>query len=169
MKKHTIYLLIFCCFFAIASSANAQTKASGTMECGTADSTYMIQIPGQEGSSFAVTKSKCTWTKSFTIEGIESTHNKGVNFTETTGTSVQGIGSGATYYKNGDKTFHRSNVTYDPKTMIYTVKWMYVGGTGKFQGIKGGGTGSCKAKSAELGAGVTCEASGEYTLPATKK
>jgi hypothetical protein len=168
MKKHLL-MLILCCAFAIASSANAQTKVSGTMECGTADSTYMIQIPEQDGSSFAVTKAKCTWTKSLTIAGIESTHLEGVNFTETTGNSVQGIGSGATYYKNGDKTFYRSTSTYDPKTMITTVKWIYVGGTGKFQGIKGSGTGYCKAKSAELGAGSTCETSGEYTLPATKK
>ncbi len=169
MKKQTIYLLIFCCVFAIASSANAQTKASGTCEGGAADSSYAIQIPDQEGSSFEVTNSKCTWTKSFTVAGIESTHNETVNFTETTGTSFQGIGTGTTYYKNGDKTFHRSTGTYDPKTMITTFKWIYIGGTGKFQGIKGGGTGSCKQKSAELSAASICEISGEYTLTATKK
>jgi len=169
MKKQTIYLLIFCCVFAIASSANAQTKASGNVECGAADSSYAIQIPDQERSSFAVTMGKCTWTKSFTVAGIESTHNEQVNFTETTGTSVQVISSGTTYYKNGDKTFHRGTGTYDPKTMIFTGKWIYVGGTGKFQGIKGGGTSSSKMKSAELGAASTVEVSGEYTLPAAKK
>jgi len=169
MKKQTIYLLIFCCVFAIASSAIAQTKFSGTVECGTADSTYMIQIPEQEGSSFAVTMGKCTWTKSFAIVGIESTNNEQINFTETTGTSVQVISYGVTYYKNGDKTTYKGTGTVDPKTMIFTGKWIYVGGTGKFQGIKGGGTSSSKMKSAELGAASTVEVNGEYTLPATKK
>jgi hypothetical protein len=170
MKKHLL-ILIFCCVFAFASSTNAQTKASGTIECGKADltSTYVIQIPEQEGSSFKVNNSKCKWTKSFTLEGIESTHNEGVSFIETTRTSVQEIFSDATYYKNGDKTLRRGTGTYDPKTMITTYKWIFVGGTGKFKGIKGGGTSSCKAKSAELGGGITCEVSGEYTLTATKK
>jgi len=169
MKKQTIYLLIFCCVFAFASSAIAQTKASGTCEGGAADSSYAIQIPDQEGSSFEVVKFKCKWTKSFTLEGIESTHNEGVTFIETTGTSAQFISSGNTYYKNGDRTSWRYTGTYDPKTKISTGKWTYVGGTGKFQGIKGGGTASSKEKSAELGGGSTGEASGEYTLPATKK
>ena len=150
-------------------NAGAQTKASGTLECGKADSTYSIQIPEQEGSSFEVVKgSKCTWTKSFTLAGIESTQNAGVDFVETTSTSVQWISSGVTYYKNGDKTFWRNTGTYDPKTMISTGKWTYVGGTGKFRGIKGGGTSSCKDSSTELGGG-NCECSGEYTLPAAKK
>ncbi len=169
MKKQTLYLLIFCCVFAIASSANAQTKVSGTFECGAADSTYVIQIPDQKGSSFEVVKGKCTWTKPFTIAGIESTYNEEVDFIETTGTSVQLIFSGTAYHINGDKIFVRGTGTIDPKKMIYTGKWIYVGGTGKFQGIKGGGTSSSKQKSAELGGGVTGEASGEYTLPATKK
>jgi hypothetical protein len=164
------YLLLFSFMFMLALNAVAQTKVSGTLECDKADSTYSIQIPEQEGSSFAVVKGgKCTWTKPFTQAGIDSTKNDEVIFIEATSTSVKWISSGVTYYKNGDKTFWRNTGTYDPKTMIATGKWTYVGGTGKFRGIKGGGTSSSKDKSAELGAGFTGECSGEYTLPAAKK
>jgi hypothetical protein len=40
--------------FVFASSAIAQTKASGTFECGKADPTYTIQIPDREGYSLAI-------------------------------------------------------------------------------------------------------------------
>jgi hypothetical protein len=48
-------------------------------------------------------------------------------------------------------------------------KWIVTGGTGKLRGIKGGGTYTCKIKSAEPGAGYACNVEGEYTLPAAKK
>lgn len=165
----TKMFLVNACFLLFASSVVAQTKASGSMECGETDLKYEIQIPEQEGSSYAIAQSKCTWTKSFTVAELESTQNAGVDFSETTGTSSLSTSSGVTYYKNGDKTFHRGTGTYDPKTMISTGKWTYVGGTGRFQGIKGGGTSTCKMKTGEVGGGYTCEVKGEYTLPAAGK
>jgi hypothetical protein len=150
-------------------SALAQTKFSGTMECGKANSTYTIQIPEQKGSTYAITESKCTWTKPFTAAGTESTQNAGVDFTETRGDSVTGNSTGVTYYKNGDKVFHKGTFTFDPKTMISSGMWTFIGGTGKVQGIKGGGTSSCKSKSAEPDAEATCEVKGDYTLPVAKK
>jgi hypothetical protein len=168
-QEMTRYLLLFSCVIAIASSAVAQTKASGSYVCGKADSTYVIQIPDQEGSSYQIQQGKCTWTKSFTVAGLESTQNTGVSFTETASTSARWSSTGVTYYKNGDKAYHKGTGTYDPKTMISTGTWTYIGGTGKLQGIKGGGTGTCKIKSADLGGEMTCEIAGEYTLPAVKK
>jgi hypothetical protein len=162
-------LLVCACFLFLVSNAVAQTKASGTMECGKADSTYEIQIPEQEGSVYSITKSKCIWTKSFTIAGLESIQNAGVDFNEAAGTSSQTTSSGVTYYKNGDKTFHRGTGTNDPRTMIFTGKWMFVGGTGKFRGIKGGGTSTCKMKTADVGGEYVCEVKGEYTLPGAGK
>jgi hypothetical protein len=167
--KMTKCLLLFSCVFAIASSAFAQTKFSGTMECGKANSIYTIQIPEQKGSSYAITEGKCTWTKPFTAAGIEPRQNAGVDFTETRGDSVKGNSAAVTYYKNGDEMFHKGTFTFDPKTMISSGTWTFIGGTGKFQGIKGGGTSSCKSKSAEPDAESTCEIKGEYTLPAANK
>jgi hypothetical protein len=167
--KMTKYLLLFPCMFVLASSAVAQTKTSGTCESGKADQSYVIQVPEREGSSYEILQGKSTWPKSFTVEGLESKENVGVEFHEVTGTSGRFTGTGFTRYVNGDKAYWRITGVFDQKTLTSSGKWTYTLGTGKLRGIKGSGTSACKLKSAESGGGATCEVEGEYTLPAAKK
>jgi hypothetical protein len=61
---------------------------------------------------------------------------------------------------NGDKSFVRWEGP-DSKDGSSQGKWTYVGGTGKFKGLKGSGT--YKGKRAEDGS-VTFDVEGEYTL-----
>jgi hypothetical protein len=167
--KMTRYLLLFSCVFAIASSAVAQTKASGTVECGKADPTYTIQVPDEKEFSYIIGQFKCTWTKASTVAGLQSTQNVQVEFDEQKGTSGRSTSSGFTQYTNGDKAYWTWTGTYDTKTMLASGTWTYTRGTGKLLGIKGNGTGTCKLKTAESGGGSVCEIKGEYTLPAAKK
>lgn len=166
MKKH---LLLFSCVLALASSAVAQTKISGSLDCDKANPMHAIQIPDREGFSYAIGQSKCTWTKAMTIEGVEGKEFVNTGFNEVMGTSVRTISIQVAHYGSGDKAISRSTGTIDPKALISTGKWTFTSGTGKLRGIKGAGTYTCKMKSAEPDAGYTCDSKGEYTLPAAKK
>jgi hypothetical protein len=163
------YLVAFSCVFMLASSAVAQTKFSGTLECGKADPTYTIQIPDREGYSFEIGQNKCTWTKPFAIAGLESKNNVQAESDEVTGNTIKAIAYGFTQFSNGDKAFHRGVSTADQKAQTSSGKWTFTAGTGKLRGIKGSGTSTCKIRSAESGGGYACEIEGEYTLPAAKK
>lgn len=164
MRQH---LLIFCCTLAIASGAIAQTRTSGTLDCGKPEQSYTVQVPDEKEFSYTIGYSKCTWTKSYTVEGLQSTINIGVGFDEQMGTSGQTTNSGYTQYKNGDKAYWRYVATFDTKTMTSSGTWTYTRGTGKLMGIKGSGTCTCRLKPA--GAGSICEIKGDYTLPAAKR
>ncbi len=163
------YLLAFSCVFMLASSAVAQTKFSGTLECGKADPTYTIQVPDREGYSFVISQTKCTWTKPFAIAGLESKNNVQTESDEVTGNTIKNIAYGSTQFSNGDKAFHRGLSTVDQKAQTSLGKWTFTTGTGKLRGIKGSGTSTCKIKSTASGENYTCEVEGEYTLPAAKK
>jgi len=152
--------------FLLPLSAVAQTKTSGVVECAKNDPTHTYQIPNEKGFSYAIGQSKCTWTKSYTVAGLQSTQNLGVGFDEQMGTSGQTTSVGFTQYENGDKAYWKYSASFDTKTMTSSGTWTYTRGTGKLLGIKGSGTSSCKLKS---DGGSTCEVKGEYTLPAAKK
>jgi hypothetical protein len=103
-------------------------------------------------------------------KGVESKDSVLVVFTEVMGASTRTVATGVTNYVNGDKHYVRSTgTTSDPKTMTSSSKWTTISATGKLRGIKSSGTSTCKSKSADLGAGLTCDIEGEYSLPAAKK
>ncbi len=165
----TRYLLLFACALAIALSAVAQTKTSGSIDCDRADPMQVIPIPDREGFAYVIGQYKCTWTKPVAIEGLEAKDFVNTVFNEVIGTSARITATGVAHLSNGDKFFNHSTGTRDMKTMTSSGKWAFTLGTGKVSGIKGGGTYKCKMKSAESGAGYTCDTEGEYTLPPAKK
>ena len=162
------YLLVLSCALAIASSATAQTKISGTLDCEKADARHVIQIPEREGFAYVISQFKCAWTKDFSIEGLQSKDYVNTVFGEVLGSTIRITATGATHYVSGDRAYSRSVGTRDQKKLTSSGKWTYVLGTGKLRGIKGGGTYTCKMKGAEPDAGYICDSEGEYTLPAAK-
>jgi hypothetical protein len=167
MKNH---LLLLSCIavLVLASCAVAQTKASGTIDCDKSSPMHVIQIPDRADSSISIGQNKCIWTKSFTIEGVDSKEFISAGFNEVMGATIHTTSIGVTHYGN-DRVFSRATGALDPKTSTYTGKWTFTSGTGKMRGIKGSGTYTCKGKSTEPGAGYICESEGEYTMPAAKK
>jgi hypothetical protein len=165
----TRYLLLFVCMLAISMSAVAQTKLVAVIDCDKADPQYTIQVPDREGFSYQINQNKCRWTKGSALEGIESKDAVNVGFTDARGAAVQLAHTQVTHYVNGDKVFAAGTGNYNQKTLASSGKWFYTGGTGKFRGLKGGGTYTCKSKGPEDNAGYICDAEGEYTLPAAKK
>ena len=169
MRKVMLWIAVFGLagsLFVMPQNAEAQTKTSGTLDCGKYDVSHEIKAPGQEGYSYLIGQFKCTWTKSYTVEGLQSTQNAAVEFDEMTGTTGRMTATGFTQYSNGDRAYHRSTGNIDNKTMLGSGTWIYTRGTGKLSGIKGSGTFDCKMKN---GGGSVCEVKGEYTVPAARK
>ncbi len=168
MRIMRLFLLVVTAL-ALASGALAQTKISGTFDCNKADLSYAIPIPDREGFAVSLNQNKCTWSKGFSIQGLQPTEFINTPFLEMEGASGRSTATGVNRFDNGDKTYSRSAGISDLKALTVSGAWTYTGGTGKLSGIKGGGTYTCKLKSAEIGAGYTFEVAGEYTLPAARK
>jgi hypothetical protein len=136
--------LLFVCLLAYAVSSFGQTRMSSSMDCDKADQSHAIPIPDRQGYSYEINQSKCIYTKSFTIEGLEAKTFVTTGFNEVMGAAIRGAFSGVSTYTNGDKSFARGSITVDGSNM--PGKWSFTGGTGKLRGIKGGGTYTCKLK-----------------------
>ena len=160
-------LLAFACIFTISMSLAAQTKLVATIDCHKFEPQYTIQVPDQEGFSYLIGQNKCTWRKGSALEGIESKDAVNVIFDEVRGAAVRTTHTQVTHYTNGDKVFVTGTGNLNQKTSANSGKWSYTGGTGKFRGLKGGGTYTCK--SADANGDYSCDVEGEYTLPAAKK
>ncbi len=161
--------LFVVCLLALASTALAQSKISGSLDCDKADPMYQIPIPGREGVAFVMSQTKCAWPTHSPVEGLEAKELINTNFLEVAGASARSTAAGVTVYDNGDKLFTRSTGVNDLKALTASGKWTIGGGTGKLSGLKGGGSYTCKMKSAEPNSGYTCTITGEYTLPPPKK
>ena len=163
------YLSLLAWIFAFSISAVAQTKLVAVIDCDNADPQYTIQAPDQAGFFYRINQNKCKWTRGSALEGIESKDVVNIGFNDAKGASFGLAHRQVTHYTNGDKVFVAGTGNYNSKTLVSSGKWSYTGGTGKFRGLKGGGTYTCKSKGTEDTAGYTCDVEGEYTLPAAKK
>lgn len=152
--------------FVLAAVASAQTKITGTAQCGNPDPQYSIQVGDRPNHSFAISQSKCTWTKPIEIAGIQGKEGVSTGFAEVSGNSSRGRIFYADTMTNGDKVYYREEMTVTLKDGVPQsgdARWTAVGGTGKFKGIKAKGT--CKLASPAADGGGTWECGGEYELP----
>jgi len=168
MKMIRCFLGVVCAL-AIASSALAQTKVSGTLDCDKADPTYLVPVPGREGFAFGLSQNKCTWLKGGSVGGLQPAEFFNTTILEVTGASALSTAAGVSRYTPADAAYSRSTGTHDRQALTVSGYWTDTGATGRLLGIKGGGTYTCKMKGPEPGVGYTCEVQGEYTLPAVKK
>jgi ABC-type Na+ efflux pump permease subunit len=158
-------LLSFLVVFALAAVASAQTKISGTLQCGKPDQQHAIEVGDRPNHSFTISQFKCTLTKSLEIAGLQSKEYVDTIFGEVSGNRSRGQAYGVVTMTNGDKYYVRAQ---DPATLKDGVlessegKWSFAGGTGKLKGLKGKGT--YKGKGAPDGTS-TYEIEGEYELP----
>ena len=149
----------------LASAAAAQTKISGTTQCGKPDPQHMIPVGDRANHAFGISKNKCTWPKPFEIAGAQSKDDEGTNFAEITGNSASDRGYVVGTMSNGDKSIVRyqgKSTLKDGVPQSGEGTWSFAGGTGKLKGIKGKGT--YKGKAAADGS-MTYEIEGDYQLP----
>jgi hypothetical protein len=158
-------LLSFLVVFALAAVASAQTKISGTLQCAKPDQQHAIEVGDRPNHSFAISQTKCTWTKPAEIAGVQSKEHVSTSFSEVSGNRSRDQGYPVGTMTNGDKYYGRtqSSATLKegvPESMEGT--WSFAGGTGKLKGLKGKGT--YKGRGAPDGT-FTVEVEGEYELP----
>jgi len=162
MRRKT-YVAVICALLS-ASAAQAQVKASGTLNCGKPDVERKIDIGSDD--AFVLNQSKCSAGKDkpFEISGVKS-----ANGVSTISVDVQGSRSRFRGYymdtmENGDKgeySFQGTATMKDGAIQLAEDSWELVGGTGKLKGAKGKGT--CEGAGAADGS-ITWKCEGEYTL-----
>lgn len=121
----------------------AQTKISGTSQCGKPDPQHVVQAGDQANHTFAIMKLKCSWPKPLEIAGFQIKEDELTVFEEAKGSAGTDRGYVVGTMSNGDKIFVRTQgkaVLKDGAPQSSSGTWTYVGGTGKFKSIKGGGT-----------------------------
>jgi hypothetical protein len=156
-------VLVFLGAAALAASAVAQTKTSGTAQC-KADPSAPVEVGDKPGHSLAVGKGQCAWS-TFEIAGVPYKDGVSVSMDEINGDKSTSNGYHTATLANGDKTtarFHGTTTTKDGKFVSGGGTWTFVSGTGKCKGIKGGGTykGTPNADGT-----VAYKVDGEYSLP----
>jgi hypothetical protein len=161
MRSKTV--LVFLGAAALAASAVAQTKTSGTAQC-KADPPAPVEIGDKPGHAFYVGKGQCTWT-GFEIAGVAYKDGLSISKEEMDGDKSTSNGYHTATLANGDKTtahFHGTGTSKDGKFQGAGGTWTFVSGTGKCKGIKGKGTykGTPNADGT-----VTYKVDGEYSLP----
>jgi len=150
---------------SLATLAFAQTKISGTVQCGKPDEAHSINVGDRPHHSMMISKGACTWTKPMEIAGTQTKDDAGANFDEITGDKSHGHGYVVGTLANGDKMYVRTQATGTMKDGAMESAqgtWSFTGGTGKLKGVKGKGT--FNGKGGADGSG-TYEVEGEYELP----
>ncbi len=149
----------------LATLAAAQTKISGTAQCGKSDQEHALEVGDHPHHSFVIAQGKCTWTKPLEIAGIQSKEDIGTSFDEVRGNTSRGHGYVLNTWTNGDKSYVRIHGTLALKDGVPQSaegNWSFTGGTGKLKGLKGKGT--YKGTAGSDGS-MTYEVEGEYELP----
>jgi hypothetical protein len=155
----------FLIVFALAAAASAQTKISGTLQCGKPDPVYTIQVGDRPDHAFTISKFTCAFTKPTEIGGMIHKSEEGTMFGEVSGNRVRARSRNVEIMANGDKYYVSTQVSETLKEGVLQtaeVTWTITGGNGKLKGIKGKGT--SKGEGAADGTS-TWEVEGEYELP----
>src|SRR5713101_4773767 len=159
---HRMFIAIAVVCFAVAAAA-AQTKVSGTAQCGKPDPQHLIPVGDLPDHSLVLEQAKCTYTKPMEIEGAKSTEGVSTATNDVSGDNFRARGFHVATMDSGDKFFVwflGAGTSKDGALQSQKGTWGFTGGSGKLKGIKGKGTFTC----APSGDGIACDVEGEYQL-----
>jgi len=162
------FLAVFVLAILVVGSSAAQTKMAGAGACAKPDVEHAIPVPDSPGQSYAISQSKCTWSKPWKIEGQATKGGVATVFAHTSGNTVRQSEVFVDTFASGDKVFYSYQETATLKNNVPQPtkgKWTITSATGKLKGIKGSGT--CSVTPAADGS-ATYECEGAYTMPAAK-
>jgi hypothetical protein len=158
-------ILLFLSVLTLATTAWAQTKISGTLQCGKSDPSYTIPVGDRPDHVFAIGRTKCTWTTAPEIARTQAKDHEYTSFADIRGSRGQVRSAAVGTMANGDRNFVTTQGPITVKEGITQTSdgtWTFTGGTGKLKGLKGKGT--YKGKVGADGS-MTIEVEGEYQLP----
>jgi hypothetical protein len=151
--------------FLLAASAASQTHVSGTITCGTPQTQTPVEIGDRAGHTLTIAQFHCTWTRPIEIAGQQSGALVTTESMESMQNRFRERGYDVIEWSGGDKSvdsFIGHGLTNGQNFVSGAGRWRFTNGTGKLEGIKGGGTYSCKPSAS----GVVCDIEADYTLPA---
>ncbi|MGD0906064.1 MAG: hypothetical protein ABSA96_00675 [Candidatus Acidiferrales bacterium] len=164
MTKLSIALVLAGLVLA-ASSANAQTKISGTIQCAKPDPQNVLPVGDRPGHVLVTGKVKCTWTKPLDLAGAQTKTGEDATFSDVDGARSRDSGYHMTIMDSGDRFVVRftgtSTLGKDGAVQTQMGTWSFVRGGGKLKGITGRGT--YKATGGADGS-VTSDIEGEYQI-----
>jgi hypothetical protein len=137
MRKVILVPALLC---GMAAIAGAQTKVTGRITCAKPS---VNETAGAGAQMITFSKTNCTWSPSYTIDGRKPSRTVNASIGDITGSSERAHGYSTSVFDNGDSLIVRYEGTSQMKkdasgTLRGT--WRYVRGTGNFMGISGGGT-----------------------------
>jgi hypothetical protein len=127
---------------AESASTGTLVKVEGTVHCGKPDPVYSIEVPDRLGHSLMIAQRKCTWTDPLVILDAKTKDGVAVSFTEKMEGTLHDHGFEVDTLDNGEKLTMQmmSQVPAEKGPADFRGRWNFMRGTGKFKGIKGGGT-----------------------------
>ena len=164
----TMSLLTTCALtLAMAASAEAQTKFSGTCNQSKPEPNYTVPVGDKTNHAISLAKVKCTWSNA-ELAGVALKDEDDVYTSDMSGKTSHDKGYGVGTLANGDKYyvhFEGTTTIENNAPVSSTCTWTFAGGTGKVKGLTGKGT--CTGKFDASGAAVF-DIKGEYQVPAAK-
>jgi hypothetical protein len=157
------FIMLAAAVWFCAATVSAQTKVSGTAQCGKPDPQHVIPVSDRPDHMLGVAQIKCTYTKPMEIGGDKSKDGVSTETSDINGNASRARGVHVATMESGDKFFVWYQVAATSKEGTVTDlkgNWGFNGGTGKLRGIKGKGTFTC----APSGDGLSCDVEGEYQL-----
>lgn len=125
-----------------ADTATNFVDVKGSVRCGKPDPAYKIDVPDRPGHSLIIAHRKCTWTEPMVILGAKTKDGVWDTFTERMEGGLHPHSYEVDTLDDGETITMQTMGTVESDTGPSTTKgrWSYMRGTGKFKGIKGGGT-----------------------------
>jgi hypothetical protein len=145
-----------------ATSENTNfIKLEGKLHCDKSDPEHVIEVPDRPGHALTLTKRKCTWTEPMALLGAKSKDAVSVDFIEKMEGTLHVQGFAINTMDSGEKLTWKTmgQVTGDKGPATTKGRWSLMRGTGKFKGIKGGGSYEGKLEAGDV---LTLEFEGVY-------
>ena len=122
--------------------ASKLISVTGLVRCDQPDPAYAIEVPDRPGHALRLAKRKCKWSEPMVVMGAKSKDGVAIEFPEQMEGKLHTHGFEVDSYDNGEKVTWQNMGTVDGEKGPAAVKgrWSLMRGTGKFKGIKGGGT-----------------------------
>ncbi|MGA8540168.1 MAG: hypothetical protein WB566_11765 [Terriglobales bacterium] len=127
---------------SVVGGAASLIKVEGKVRCEKSAPEYSIEVPDRPGHALTIAQRKCTWTEPLMILGAKTKDGVAVSFIERMEGTLHIHGFETDTLDNGEKVTWQSmgQVLAEKGPVESNGRWSLMRGTGKFKGIKGGGT-----------------------------
>src|SRR5438045_9655722 len=100
--KFTTTLVGFC-VLALVSLTNAQTKISGTAQCGKPDAQQKVDVPDHPGHAISKSQAKSTWSKPMEVAALKSKERVTTDMNDIRSVTAHGHGDHVATMHTGHK------------------------------------------------------------------